>query len=55
MAQAVEKTFGELDMAEALLSFQSYPAACTADAGRLKAAEKLIFQSKKTLPCGFCA
>ena len=41
-------------MAEALLSFQSCPAACTADAGRLKAAKNLISQSKKTLPCGFC-
>ena len=35
-------------MAEALLSFQSCPAACTADAGRLKAAENLISQSKKS-------
>ena len=42
----VEKNLGELDMAEALLSFQSCPAACAAGAGRLKAAENLIFQSK---------
>ena len=42
----LSKTFAEFERVEILSIFQLYPAACTAGAGRLKAAENLIFQSK---------
>ena len=42
-------------MAGALSSFYSCPAACTAGAGRLKAAENPIFRAQKSFHCSFCA
>ena len=42
----LSKILGALEKAEFLSSFQSYPAAYTVGAGRLKVVENLIFQSK---------